>query len=145
MLYSTSLSRSSDLPRVGPELTDLLRAQGRVELTLVILASVVFLVGVFVISILETHRTAGAAHNASQRLRDVAAGRYSVRLTLRGSDNLRELEVAFNRMGRALRSRTREEIEALDQLAARAGALERSGELRDGLARLADSKRDLLR
>jgi methyl-accepting chemotaxis protein len=145
VLYSTSLSRSADLPRAAPELAEVLRAQGRVELFLVILASVVFLIGVFVISILETHRTAGAAFNAGQRLRDIASGRYNARLKLRRGDNLRELEEAFNRMGHALRNRTRDDIETLDRLAARAGALERSGELRDQLLKLADAKRELLR
>jgi methyl-accepting chemotaxis protein len=145
LLYSTALSRSADLPHAAPELAEVLRAQGRVELLFVVLASVVFLIGVFVISILETHRTAGAAFNTGRRLREIASGRYSVRLKLRRGDNLRELEEAFNRMGHALRNRTRDDIEMLDRLAARAGALERSGELRDQLLKLADAKRELLR
>ena len=47
----------------GIQVAERLRAQDRVELYLVALASLVFLVGCFLVTVLETHRTAGAAHN----------------------------------------------------------------------------------
>jgi len=111
-------SRSADdLMRVAPELAELARSQDRVELSLVLLASVVFVAGVFVVTVLETHRTSGAAYSVARRLRDVRDGRHAA-LRLRKGDNLVEVERAFNEMTAALLERAAQEIEALDEIAA---------------------------
>jgi hypothetical protein len=101
----------------APELAELVRSQNRVELSLVLLASAVFVAGVFVVTVLETHRTSGAAYNLVRRLRDVRDGR-PVDLRLRRGDNLLEVERAFNEMTAALRERAARELEALDEIAA---------------------------
>jgi signal transduction histidine kinase len=79
----------------------------------------VFLVGVFLVSVLETHKTAGACVNLARRLDDIRDGRYDTTLRLRRDDHLVELEPVFNRMARAMQQRTWEEIEALEDLASR--------------------------
>ena len=117
-LYSASRKSSAQILADAPALEKVIRSQDRVELYLILLASLVFLVGVFVVSILETHKTAGAAYNLQQRLAELRHGRYCATLKLRKGDNLIELEGAFNELARALRDRESEDAETLEQLAA---------------------------
>jgi hypothetical protein len=139
VLFAITLSSAEKVLADAPELAPVIRAQDRVELSLIVLASFIYLAGVFLITVLETHRTAGAAHNLGARLGEIARGRYNVVLTLRKGDNLRELESAFNGMSRALQDRTWEEIETLEQLAHDA---ERAGDAFGG-RRLAERLREL--
>jgi methyl-accepting chemotaxis protein len=101
----------------APALREVMSDFDHNEMLLGILASVVVLAGVFVLTIFETHRTAGAALNIGRQLSRVADGRYEARLTLRKGDNLRELEEPFNRMTKSLRERAAEEAEILESLA----------------------------
>jgi len=117
ILYATTLSSAERILTDAPELAAVIKAQDRVELYLIILASFVYLAGVVVITVLETHRTAGAAYNLERRLDEIQCGHYKTRLTLRRGDNLRELEDAFNAMSRTLENRTWDEIELLTQMA----------------------------
>jgi hypothetical protein len=145
-LFLSSVQSGKTVLEFAPELAQFIRAQERVQLDLILLGSAVFLVGVFLISFLESHKTAGAALNLGRRLRDIQAGHYYSRLSLRRRDGLREVEDAFNNMARALSDRTWEEIETLRDLG------DRVAELRDGEARavastlhaLADRKRKLV-
>lgn len=117
ILYATTMSSAERILVDAPELASVIKAQDRVQLSLIILASFVYLAGVVLVTVLETHRTAGAAYNLGKRLIQIQNGHYAARLTLRKGDNLRELEDAFNAMGRALADRTWDEIETLSQLA----------------------------
>jgi hypothetical protein len=139
ILYSTSLNSSAQILADAPELEAVIMAQDRAQFWLVALASAVLLMGVFVVSILETHRTAGAVINLRQRLDEIRSGRYGTRISLRKGDNLIELETAFNDMARSLRDRAREDVEALRGLAAGADA-DLAGKLRE----LAERKRSLV-
>lgn len=118
VLYTASARHSSQILIDSPELEHILRGQDRVELGLVLVASIVFLAGVFVVSLLETHKTAGAAYHIERRLDELRNGRYGSSLTLRRGDNLVELERAFNALAETLRDREREEVETLERLAA---------------------------
>lgn len=117
VLYATTMSRAEKILVDAPELAAVIKAQDRVELTLIVLASFVYLAGVVLITVLETHRTAGAAYNLERRLGEIQCGHYNARLSLRRGDNLREIEDAFNAMSSSLENRTWDEIEALNQLA----------------------------
>ncbi len=118
-IYSSGLSESERLTRESPELASFVKAQDRTLVFLVVLGSMVFLVGVFLVSVLETHKTAGACVNLARRLDDIRDGRYDTALRLRRDDHLVELEPVFNRMARALQQRTWEDIEGLEDLASR--------------------------
>jgi len=118
-IYSSGLSESERIARESPELAAFVKAQDRTLVFLVVLGSMVFLVGVFLVSVLETHKTAGACVNLARRLDDIRDGRYDTTLRLRRDDHLVELEPVFNRMARAMQQRTWEEIEALEDLASR--------------------------
>lgn len=118
-LYSSAMSGSEEILADSPELRPFVVAQDRSLILLIILGSVVFLVGVFLVSILETHKTAGACVNISKRLDEIAQGRVNTGLFLRKDDNLKQLEAPFNRMCQALQERTWEEVDVLERLAAR--------------------------
>ena len=145
-LYSASMKSSAQILADAPALEKVIRSQDRVELVLILLASLVFLVGVFVVTILETHRTAGAAHNIEQRMNDLALGRLATSLTLRRGDNLQELELAFNEMARSFRERAWEDVETLEQLAADAESIDSASaaELAGSIRRLALNRRSLV-
>jgi len=118
-IYSNGLSESDRVARESPELEAFVKAQDRTLVFLVVLGSMVFLVGVFLVSVLETHKTAGACINLARRLDDIRDGRYDTALRLRRDDHLVELEPVFNRMARAMQQRTWEDIEGLEELASR--------------------------
>jgi signal transduction histidine kinase len=131
----------------APALEGVMAEYDRNELMLVILASVVVLVGVFVVTIIETHRTAGAAFAIARQMTRVADGNWDARVGLRRGDNLRNLEEAFNDMAQSLRQQATEDVANLERLAgeieaAQAGeaAARIAGELRE----LAAQKRDLV-
>ncbi len=104
--------------RVAPELGEVLRAQDRVEVALLAAISVVFLIGVVVVGLLETHRTAGAAYAIERALDRLAAGALSARVRLRKGDNLQALAAAFNRAASRLEADARAEADELDRIAA---------------------------
>jgi hypothetical protein len=62
---------------------------------------IVFVAAVFVLEILETHKTAGVVHKVTRGLRDLEAGRWGTRVALRRNDNFKEMEEAFNAATRA--------------------------------------------
>jgi methyl-accepting chemotaxis protein len=135
-LYSGTVQSSRRIVEIAPEFEQYVLAQDRSMVRLILIGSLVFLLGVFLVSILETHKTAGAAFNLSKRLNAVGEGNYEMRLELRRHDNLRELEEPFNRMCLALRERELEEIEALEEIASRT-----EGSMANELRLLAERKR----
>jgi hypothetical protein len=123
---------------VSSDLAQQLAVFDRNETWLVLTASVVFVVGVFVMALLETHQTSGAAIGIARHLFDVRDGNYSTRLMLRGTDNLKELVEPFNDMAAALSDRALLTAGRLEDLAAQADRLE-------GGERLAERLRELSR
>ena len=105
------------------------------------------LIGVVVISVLETHRTAGPAYAIEKRLHELGGGSLAAHVHLRKNDNLQALATAFNDATRTLQQRARTEIETLEKLADQAGRVTDAAgarQLVNGLSRLADDKRDRL-
>jgi methyl-accepting chemotaxis protein len=145
-LFFSSVQSGRTVLEFAPELGHFIRAQERVQLDLILLGSLVFLLGVFLISFVESHKTAGAAFNLGRRLRDIQTGHYYSRLSLRRRDGLREVEDAFNNMARALSDRTWEEIETLRELGDRVGELpdDQARAVASTLHSLAERKRKLV-
>ena len=79
-------------------------------------AGIVFVAAVFVIEILETHKTAGVVLKVTRGMKDLEAGRWSTRVTLRKNDNFRELEEQFNALARALRDRVEDDLNGLQAI-----------------------------
>jgi prepilin-type N-terminal cleavage/methylation domain-containing protein len=123
----------------APEFARVIDQTGRSEMSLVIVASLVVLVGVFIVSIIETHRTAGAAFNIGRKMRRITKGRLDSRLSLRKGDNLTELVEPFNQMAEALEAQARDEAEKMKEMARAVG----SGLDEDGAARVAAQLHEL--
>jgi len=117
VLYSISVSGANQVLSDSPEVAQLVKSQARLQLMLILLASVVFIAGVFVISVVEGHRTAGVAAKLSRHMGLVEKARYNTQLQLRREDHLQEVQTAFNQMTRALRDRTWHEVESLERVA----------------------------
>lgn len=116
-LHTVRQQETATITASNPELRPLMESRDRIELGVGLLASMVIMAGVFVLTILETHRTSGAAFAIRRRIDLVREGRLDAQLHLRGSDNLRELEAPFNAMVEALRSGASEEADALEEIA----------------------------
>jgi hypothetical protein len=103
----------------------------RTEMILVLIGSLVYIAGVFFMTILETHQTSGAAVGIARHFRNIRDGRYDAKLHLRDSDNLQELVTPFNQMTAALTDRALQTSALLNALAEEAGSLDGG----DGLSR----------
>ena len=119
-LHTVREQETTTITASNPELKPLMESRDRTELIVGLVASVVILAGVFILTIIETHRTAGAAFALVRRIDEIREGQFGTRLTLRGGDNLREIEGPFNVMVEALRTRAIDEANELDALARRA-------------------------
>jgi methyl-accepting chemotaxis protein len=107
----------------------------------------VVLGGVFVMTIIETHRTAGAAFNIARQLNRIADGNLDVELRLRKGDNLQEIQAPFNAMVATLRDQTADEVASLEWLAGHVdgfGNLEGASGVASELRRLVEKKRQRL-
>jgi methyl-accepting chemotaxis protein len=110
-------SQSEVLATAAPQLRAALEAQDARLGMLLIVVSVIVVTGVFVITIAETHRTAGAIFALKQRLDRVRDGDYRVTLKLRSRDTLLDLRDPFNEMVASLRDSTLTDARRLDRLA----------------------------
>lgn len=136
-------SQSMVLSAAAPQLGPALEAQDARVGTMLIVVSVIFVIGVFVITIAETHRTAGAVYAMQKALDRVRTGDYQTLLRMRPRDTLADLKFPFNDMLIALRDRMLTEADELEQLAeeASSGALD-APELASRLVDLAKRNRD---
>jgi hypothetical protein len=130
-----------------PELAAVLNRQARFELMLSLVASAVFLGGIFVVTVLETHRTAGAACRIRRELDRLCEGPYGASVGLRRGDNLQEVAETLNRLSRTLADRAERdvlELEHLSRLADRISAPPEARELAVALRGMAEVHRRLV-
>jgi methyl-accepting chemotaxis protein len=120
VLYQVNLETSADLQQMAPFMKNGLERWNRITLLSLMLGGAVFLGGVFLLELLQTHRTAGALHNLRRRLEEIRCGRLVAHLKLRRHDNFTELEKAFNEAAASLRTRAEGEIATLGRLSAQA-------------------------
>ena len=118
-LFSSAMRETEVALSIAPQFENYLKAQDRAQFMLILLASLIFVIGVFLVSLLETHKTAGAAVNIGNRMQEIRTGNYRARVQLRKDDHLAELERAFNGMAESLGDQAWQEIVILEQLAAR--------------------------
>jgi hypothetical protein len=77
-------------------------ARDGASLALILLGSGAFLVGVVVIGLLESHRTAGAAFAIGRAVDAIRDGRPAIRVRLRRGDHLQDLARSINRLAETL-------------------------------------------
>jgi methyl-accepting chemotaxis protein len=133
-------SQSMVLSTAAPQLRPILEERDARTGTMLMIASVIFIGGVFVITIVETHRTLGAVVAIKRHLGRVRDGDYRSELRLREGDTLRGLIDPFNEMLSSLRLRATGDADELDRLADEAGE---DPELAEALRVFAQRKRDL--
>ena len=118
-LYLATRAPASVLATLGPSAGGVLPAQDRAQVLLAVFGSVVFLVGVVLVGVLESHRTAGAAYRIGRGLERLRRGESSVEVRLRRDDHLQELAQAVNGLAATMREREIREIERLEALVLR--------------------------
>jgi hypothetical protein len=141
LAYTRSLEREVIFGGAHVAIEQQVWEHDRTEAMFVIAASLVYLFGVFAITVVETHQTSGAALGVVRHLRNVRDGRYDTRLHLRDSDNLQELTEPFNQMAIAIQARSIRMADALDDLAEESSGLADGGGIADRLRELADNER----
>ncbi len=114
-----------------PSLAEALAAQNRSEFTFQLAAAIVFLTIVVVVTLLETHKTAGAAFNLSRQMHEVRSGEYGTRVSLRRGDNLQSVGQAFNDMSIAIDERLWRDFEVFSGLAEQARRVTDPQDIRD--------------
>ena len=140
VLAGISTGESRKIIAANPDLAPHMAATDRSGSFVIASGSLFLLFLVVVRTVVETHRTAGAAFNIKRCLGRVADGELHTVLTLRPKDNLMELQEPFNRMVASLRKRASEEQKLLTDLSSKIEELGHSEEakiLRD----IAESKR----
>jgi methyl-accepting chemotaxis protein len=136
-------SQSMVLSTAAPQLRPVLEQQDASFATTLLVISAIFVAGVSIITIAETHRTAGAIYAVKQRLDRVRDGGLKVNLNLRKRDTLRDLMAPFNEMVASLRDRVLADADELDRLADEASsATADPAALAARLRELADGKRE---
>ena len=123
ILNQVNQETSRDMQQMAPFMRQGLQRWDRITLVSLLLGGVVFLGGVFLLELMETHRTAGAFQNLRRRLEELRSGRLAAHLKLRRHDNFPELDKAFNDAVASLRTRTEGEIAALGRLSTQAREL----------------------
>lgn len=136
-------TQSIVLSAANPQIRPVLEEQDARMGMMLIVVSIIFVAGVFAITIAETHRTAGAVYALQKALDRVRTGDFQTMLRLRPRDTLLDLRFPFNDMLNSLRNRALAEADELEEFAAEvsSGALEPS-ELASRLVDLAKRKRD---
>jgi hypothetical protein len=95
-------------------------------------AGILFVAAVFIIEILETHKTAGVVLKVTRGLKDLETGCWGARVTLRKNDNFRELEEGFNTLARSLRDRIEDDLASLQSLEGQMRLVAREAEAGNG-------------
>ena len=80
----------------------LLAGQDRASWALLLLGSAVFLGGVILIGVMESHRTAGAAYAIRRAVDAIRDGRSEIRVRLRRGDHLQDLAKSVNQLAETI-------------------------------------------
>lgn len=116
LLHFLSLQSARDLAQRGP-LFATGAASGEARSVLYLVAvGVLFVAVVFVVEILETHKTAGVVHKVTRGLAEIESGLWGAKVSLRRGDNFKEMEEAFNAASRSLRDQVDGDLRALQAI-----------------------------
>ena len=137
-VFESSLANTEAVARIHPGARPYLIAQDRLQVGFTVTASLAFLLGIFFLGMLQSHRTAGAAFNLCRCLRRIGRGELDTAARLRDGDNLQEIASAFNDMTQALRRQKRRQVETLQDLVATADDAPGWVDVRAGLQKLLD-------
>lgn len=116
--YLMTAESSRRLVEASPSLEPLVRVQDRKEALLVLAALLFYGLGVYLVALLESHRTAGLLHRVQGHLAELGEGHFTGRLHPRRDDHFTEVADSVNRLTQSLQRRAEEDVALLDDLAA---------------------------
>jgi hypothetical protein len=79
-----------------------LAVQDTTSWALLLVGSTVFLIGVILVGVLESHRTAGAAYAIRRAVDAIRDGRPDIRIRLRRGDHLQDLATSVNQLAETI-------------------------------------------
>lgn len=113
LFYLLSQENARALAERAPLLSRVASGTDSRAILYLVAVGILFVAAVFVIEILETHKTAGVVYKVTRALREIEAGRWSARVALRRNDNFREMEEAFNAAARSLGEQMERDLRTL--------------------------------
>jgi hypothetical protein len=115
--YLITSEGSQRIVDASPSLENLVRGQDRTESILILSAVLFYGLGVYLVALLETHRTAGLMHRLDGRMKDLQDGHYAGQVHPRRDDNFSHLATSMNALSRTLLERTEDDLAFLDEAA----------------------------
>ncbi len=103
LFHFLTLESARDAARRSPVLANGAASSDARSVLYLVAVGILFVAAVFVVEILETHKTAGVIYKVTRGLTEIEAGLWGSTVSLRRSDNFKEMEEAFNAAARALR------------------------------------------
>ena len=103
LFHFLSVESARDRARRAPLLADGAASSDARSVLYLVAVGILFVAAVFVVEILETHKTAGVVYKVTRGLTEIEAGLWGSTVSLRRNDNFKEMEEAFNAASRALR------------------------------------------
>jgi hypothetical protein len=116
LFHLLTIENARDLTRRAPILANGASSGDARPVLYLVAVGILFVAAVFVVEILETHKTAGVVYKVTRGLTELQAGRWGAKVTLRKHDNFREMEEAFNAAARALRDRVDADLRSLQAI-----------------------------
>lgn len=116
-LHVVHVANAAQIAAGAPTLSDTIEEQNRAAAMQVWIGSGVILLAAMSITLLATHRTAGAAFSLSRGIQALCEGNYGARTVLRRGDRLRNVERSLNELSRALLEQSRRAADDLDRVA----------------------------
>ena len=116
LFHLLTLENARMVARRAPFLAGAASENDARSVLVLVAAGIIFVAAVFVIEILETHKTAGVVYKVTRGLRALEGGRWGARVALRRNDNFKEMEEAFNAAARALREQIDDDLRSLQAI-----------------------------
>ena len=101
-LLNASLFVHARTPSAAGTMQDLFAGPERSSWVLLLAGSAVFLVGVILIGLLESHRTAGASYAIRRAVDAIRGGESHIRVRLRRGDHLQDLARSVNELAETI-------------------------------------------
>jgi hypothetical protein len=114
--YLITSEGSNRIIAASPSLETLVRGQDRTEILLILCALLFYGLGVYLVALLETHRTAGFLFRVDRRLNEIESGQYAGQIHPRREDNFAHIAESVNRLSRTLKRRAEEDAAVLEDL-----------------------------
>jgi len=102
LLNASLMVQSRSVAATAAAARPLLGGHDRVSWVFLLVGSAIFLAGVVLVGLLESHRTAGAAYSIRRAVDAIRDGKPDVRVRLRRGDHLQELAASINKLAEAI-------------------------------------------